>query len=145
MESKENAGERSIAAQRYAREGNYWLNKLSGEWLKSVIPYDFIPAAAGEPGQGQGPPGAVEFRFPGGWYPTLMKLSKGYDYTLHMIFTAVVTLLLDKYTANRDIIVGTTIYRQENEAEFIGNNVTDISGRVDSRPSQGIFALSLKL
>ncbi len=33
----------------------------------------------------------------------------------------------------------------ENEAEFIGNNVTDVSGRVDSRPSQIIFALSLKL
>ncbi|NDV45087.1 outer membrane beta-barrel protein [Flagellimonas sediminis] len=33
----------------------------------------------------------------------------------------------------------------ENEAQFIGNNVTDISGRVDSRPSQVIFALSLKL
>lgn len=33
----------------------------------------------------------------------------------------------------------------ENEAEFIGNNITDVSGRVDSRPSQVIFALSLKL
>ncbi|WP_222983686.1 outer membrane beta-barrel protein [Flagellimonas meishanensis] len=33
----------------------------------------------------------------------------------------------------------------ENEAEFIGNNITDISGRVDSRPSQVIFSLSLKL
>ncbi len=33
----------------------------------------------------------------------------------------------------------------KNEAEFIGNNVTDVSGRVDSRPSQVIFSLSLKL
>ena len=33
----------------------------------------------------------------------------------------------------------------ENEADFIGNNVTNISGRVDSRPSQVIFAVSLKL
>ena len=33
----------------------------------------------------------------------------------------------------------------ENEANFIGNNITDISGRVDSRPSQVIFSLSLKL
>lgn len=33
----------------------------------------------------------------------------------------------------------------KNEAEFIGDNITDISGRVDSRPSQIIFALSLKL
>lgn len=33
----------------------------------------------------------------------------------------------------------------ENEAEFIGNNITDVSGRVDARPSQVIFSLSLKL
>jgi len=33
----------------------------------------------------------------------------------------------------------------DNEAEFIDNNVADVSGRVDSRPSQIIFALSLKL
>ena len=33
----------------------------------------------------------------------------------------------------------------ENEATFISNNITDISGRVDSRPSQVIFGLSLKL
>ncbi len=33
----------------------------------------------------------------------------------------------------------------KNEADFIGDNVTDISGRVDARPSQVIFGLSLKL
>ncbi|MDC6367775.1 MULTISPECIES: outer membrane beta-barrel protein [Flavobacteriaceae] len=33
----------------------------------------------------------------------------------------------------------------ENEAQIVSNNITDIEGRVDSRPSQIIFALSLKL
>ncbi|UOB18288.1 outer membrane beta-barrel protein [Abyssalbus ytuae] len=33
----------------------------------------------------------------------------------------------------------------ENEASFISNNITDVSGRVDSRPSQLIFSLSLRL
>ncbi|WP_318310210.1 outer membrane beta-barrel protein [Flagellimonas crocea] len=33
----------------------------------------------------------------------------------------------------------------ENEAEFINTNVANVEGRVDSRPSQVIFALSLKL
>jgi len=33
----------------------------------------------------------------------------------------------------------------ENEANIISDNVTDITGKVDSRPSQIIFALSLKL
>lgn len=32
-----------------------------------------------------------------------------------------------------------------NEAEFIGTNVTNVDGRVDSRPSQIIFGLSLKI
>jgi len=33
----------------------------------------------------------------------------------------------------------------ENEANIISDNVADITGKVDSRPSQIIFALSLKL
>lgn len=33
----------------------------------------------------------------------------------------------------------------ENEADFIGTNVTNVEGRVDSRPSQVIFGLSLKI
>jgi len=33
----------------------------------------------------------------------------------------------------------------ENEANFIDNNITTVSGRVDSRPSQVIFSLSFKL
>ena len=33
----------------------------------------------------------------------------------------------------------------ENEANFIGNNITNISGRVDARPSQVIFSASVKL
>ncbi len=32
-----------------------------------------------------------------------------------------------------------------NEADFIGTNVTNVDGRVDSRPSQIIFGLSLKI
>lgn len=33
----------------------------------------------------------------------------------------------------------------ENEISIVGSNITDISGRVDTRPSQLIFAVSLKL
>ena len=33
----------------------------------------------------------------------------------------------------------------ENEAQFVSDNITDIQGRVDSRPAQVIFSLSYKL
>ena len=117
MQDRDNTSEISIAARKYAREGNYWLNKLSGQWVKSIFPYELIKTG---PGTGeQESHEEITFPFPAGWYSRLLKLSKGYDYTLHMIFTAAVTLLLDKYTENRDIIVGVPIYRQEDETEFI--------------------------
>jgi hypothetical protein len=34
------AAERSLAANLHARERDYWLAKLSGEWQKSIFPYD---------------------------------------------------------------------------------------------------------
>ena len=33
----------------------------------------------------------------------------------------------------------------ENEAQFVSDNITNIAGRVDSRPAQVIFSLSYKL
>lgn len=33
----------------------------------------------------------------------------------------------------------------ENETRFVSDNITDVSGKIDNRPSQVIFALSLKL
>ena len=132
MENKHNTSEISIAAQRYAREGNYWLNQLSGQLLKSTFPYDFSKTGPGT--QQQESYEEITFPFPAQWHSRLMKLSKGYDYTLHMIFTAAVTVLLDKYTENRDIIIGTPIYRQEGESRFI-NTVLAIRTRLTGQMS----------
>jgi amino acid adenylation domain-containing protein len=48
-----------------------------------------------------------------------MKLSKGSDYTLHMILAAALTTLLYRYNNNDDITLGMPIYRQKSDREFL--------------------------
>jgi len=48
-----------------------------------------------------------------------MKLSNGSHPRLHMILIAGLVSLLFKYSSNKDIIVGTAIYKQDIEGEFI--------------------------
>jgi amino acid adenylation domain-containing protein len=124
MEKRVISHEALIAAGNYAKERDYWLEKLSpaGELRKSYFPYDykgktenkfFDPASKGP----------VKTRFTGELFSRLIKVSNGFDYTLHMIAAALVAVLLDKYTynGNKDIIIGAPIYKQKIDAamEFV--------------------------
>jgi hypothetical protein len=109
------------AAAQYWKEGNYWMQKLSGELIKSYFPYDNSKSKttrALTPKKEQ-----VSLCFSGEVFSKLMKLGRGQGYTLHMIAAAVVVVLLDKYTDNdnKDIIVGVPIYKQNvyPDTEFI--------------------------
>lgn len=106
--------ESAAAASQNIKERDYWLNKLSGEMVKSNFPYDYQ-----KNGSAQRSIDSLKLSFAGETYSTLMKLSKGSDYTLQLVLVTAMTLLLNKYTGNDDIIVGMPIYRQEFEGEFI--------------------------
>jgi amino acid adenylation domain-containing protein/FkbM family methyltransferase len=114
MVFKENSAILSIDAQQKIKEKEYWLNKLSGEPVKSAFPYDRKETAPVKHC-----PASVSFEFIGEIFAKLIKLSNQSDIRLHIILTAVLVGLLDKYTANKDIIVGAPIKKQEIEGEFI--------------------------
>ncbi|MGE5342506.1 MAG: amino acid adenylation domain-containing protein [Candidatus Omnitrophota bacterium] len=93
-----------VAAGKKVKEKKYWIETLSGELTKSRFPYsdknppteapdtDSIPIPIAQP---------ISSR--------LMQLSAGSDIRLHIILSAVLTLLLSKYTGNEDIIMGTPV------------------------------------
>ncbi|UCH93274.1 MAG: AMP-binding protein, partial [Candidatus Aminicenantes bacterium] len=62
---------------------------------------------------------SIKFELKGELYSRLMSVSKGFDHTLHMILVASVVILLNKYTGNRDIIVGVPIYKKDTDVEFV--------------------------
>lgn len=107
-------GEIAVISHQFSKEENYWLKKLSGELVKSVFPYDYSSIEQAKPVLE-----SIKIPLSPENFSLLMKLSKNSDPKLHMILLAVLAVLLNKYSGNNDIIIGTPIYKQDIEAEFI--------------------------
>ncbi|MCP4146665.1 MAG: AMP-binding protein, partial [bacterium] len=125
-DTKNYTGKVAIAANQFTGERDYWLNKLSGELVRTALPYDFTGKDSMETGKNK-----HTFDFIGDFLTQLTKLSGGSDLRLHMILAAAVVVLLNKYTGNKDIIVGSPIYKQEVKGEFV-NTVIALRNRLQA-------------
>lgn len=118
--------EKTIAAGQYLEERDYWLTQLSGELENSTFPVDYIEKDEKEYGFDK-----VDYIFSKEVSEKLMNLVNGSDAKLHIVLTAALVGLLNRYTGSSDIIVGIPIYKQEVEGEFINtllairNQITD--------------------
>ncbi|UCH92154.1 MAG: amino acid adenylation domain-containing protein [Candidatus Aminicenantes bacterium] len=103
-----------LQSKHVENEKNYWMNKLAGQLVKTYFPYDHIA-----------PDGLTRniddfhFRIPGNLSARLIQLAKGSDNNLYIVLLTCLTILLNKYTGNKDIIVAAPIYKQEIDGEFI--------------------------
>jgi hypothetical protein len=120
MRSWDIPGKLVVAANQKTKEKKYWLNKLSGELFKSIFPYDSKEDNKKE-GTGKRQLDTFTCTLDSNLYPGLVKLSTGADVKLHIILAAALTALLEKYTPNNhsDIIIGSPIYKQRKEGEYI--------------------------
>lgn len=116
---KRNYDKLAVAADQSSREREFWLNLLAGELVKSGFLFDHIEEDINDCQKGK-----VEFKFTGNVADKLKKLSKGSDVKLHMILLASLVTLLELYTGNRDIILGSPIYRQKVDTDFINTVLT---------------------
>jgi amino acid adenylation domain-containing protein len=120
----------------FTKERDYWLNKLAGNLEKTLFPHDYNPKKQKEK-KGEVEEtrmGTVKFRFSQPLYAKLIRTINESDWRLHVILAAGLVLLLNKYTGNKDIILGTPIGKQEMKGDyintalalriFIGDNMT---------------------
>ena len=110
--------EESIASTQRIKEQEYWLNKLSGEWIKTVFPCDFTKKESGTDVQYME---AITFRFSADLFARIMKLRNGSDHRMFMIIAAALVVLLNKYTESNDIVLGAPVLKQDINAEFINS------------------------
>ena len=113
MRNESFSGEVVAAASQNVKERNYWLAKLSGKLERIFFPYDHPHKVY------EGKMEKLTFTFPEVIVSRLMQLSKGLDYTLHMILIAGVIGIIEKYTGCTDITVGAPIYKQKTEGRYI--------------------------
>ena len=130
MEIENHSKRHEIAAGQNIKERDYWLEKLSGELVKTVFPYD-----RNKPGSDSGDSGTersmekIMFKIEGELYSSLDTLSNNSDVRLYISLVSALILLLDRYTASGDIIIGAPIYKQEIEGDFV-NTVLVLRNRV---------------
>ncbi|MDQ1353042.1 MAG: hypothetical protein QG657_3348, partial [Acidobacteriota bacterium] len=117
MEIKISRDKLILAAGQSIKEKNYWLNKLAGELVKTHFPYDYREKRLGK--KNAEPMKNLHFTFPTPLYEKVMKLSGGNDVKLHMILVTGIFILLHKYTGTNDIMIGSPIFKQEIEGEFV--------------------------
>jgi amino acid adenylation domain-containing protein len=113
-------------ANQNIKEREFWLRELEGDLVKSRFPYDYAEVGAAREKQD-----TMQITFNRALFLHLQGLSKENNYTLHIILTAALFVLIHKYTDSRDIIVGTPIYKQDKEGEFI-NTVLALRNQIES-------------
>ena len=114
-----------ITAAQHIEEKNYWLHNLSGDLTKTCFPYDANSAASGSVHLE-----TVPVMLSTELCNRITELSGGADIRVFIIMVTGLTILLSKYTHHLDIIVGTTIYRQEPNAAFL-NTILPIRNHLE--------------
>ncbi|UCH93174.1 MAG: amino acid adenylation domain-containing protein [Candidatus Aminicenantes bacterium] len=114
MKQEDQLNELIFDARERLKEREYWLDRLSGDLVKSSFPFDRIKKA----GEGRSME-TLDYTFTGDTFSRLMHISNKSDIRLYILLMTGVVLLLEKYTGNKDIIVGAPIYKQQVEGDFI--------------------------
>jgi len=132
----------AVAANQNIKEKNYWLETLSGTREKTRLFYDFKKDEKASPE----PPAqkdSLQFHLSAELAPRLMALSSNSDYTLHIVMVSGLAALLNKYSRSQDIIIGTPIYKQKKETDFI-NTVLVLRNRISENMSFKDLLLQVK-
>jgi amino acid adenylation domain-containing protein len=124
MYEKTYSSDMAAAASQYYNEREYWLEKLSGDLVKSTFPIDL--KAPGKKRKME----TVPLRFSREVVEKLLWMSNESDFRLLMLLIAGLAALIQTYTDNNDIILGTPIYKQSVEGKFL-NTVLPLRNRVE--------------
>ncbi|MGD2089150.1 MAG: amino acid adenylation domain-containing protein, partial [Candidatus Aminicenantes bacterium] len=119
MNIQKNLDKLALAASQKLKEKSYWTNKLSGDIVNTHFPIDYTQAGISKVETDEKLIKEFNFRIDGRLLARMMEIGGDSVYTLHIILTAGLVALLYKYTGHDDIILGTPIYKQAKQGEFI--------------------------
>jgi amino acid adenylation domain-containing protein len=116
MDDMSKNSELLVAAKQRTEEKNYWLDKLSGDLVKAGFPADLSLEENREelPGKAR-----YDFTIPAETTALAFKLSGGSDLRLFVLLVSALTLLLQRYSSQNDIILGAPISRGEASGQLM--------------------------
>jgi amino acid adenylation domain-containing protein len=113
-----------LAASESFAERKFWLEQLADFTDKSFFPYDNNIKVE------KLNKGSITINLPDQIYKQLIKISNSTDTRILMVVLGTMSVLLQKYTGNNCIVIGTTIMKQETDNEFI-NTVLPVNCKLN--------------
>jgi amino acid adenylation domain-containing protein/non-ribosomal peptide synthase protein (TIGR01720 family) len=131
MDYKPLSEKQLIIANQNIKEKEYWKKKLSGELERSHFPYDFKIEDQKKAGSELH---IHRFTLNSQLFSKLLEISNQSDNRLHIILVTGLMGLLEKYTGEKEVLIGQPIARQKKEGEFI-NTVLALRNQVETERS----------
>jgi len=118
-------GEIAFAAKQFEKEKIYWQNQLSQDQQRVDFPFDYPHKKQHEKNTFD----TIQIRFSDKLSEQIINVSNNSHTRLHVILVTGLIILLNKYTGQKDITIGTPIDKQETTGVFI-NQVLAIRNHV---------------
>ncbi len=120
------------------KEEQYWLSKFSGDILKTNLPGDYMRFA-----KRMYEKSVVDISLDSSLSSSVIKMCKDVDSLLLTFVMSVVNITLNKYTGNRDIILGTSIHKANDKFKVL-NSILALRNTVEPNLSFKQFLLRVK-
>lgn len=124
----------AAVSSQHTKERDYWLRKLFAPPLPAGFPYDYQKNNTGKNSSRtitSSPLDIVEVKFSRDVSAKLIEMSNGSPARLFMILAAGSIVLINKYSGKNDIIIGTSIIKQEEGFQSI-NEVLALRSLLES-------------
>jgi amino acid adenylation domain-containing protein len=116
----------------------YWLNKLSGELPETNFLTDYV-----RPVRYSGKNQVVTFDLPDELSEIIFKLTQNSHFSIYLFLLSALSILVQKYTGSKDVIVGSPIYSKESSEGLI-NKVVPLRFSVTNQLTFKDFLLQVK-
>lgn len=116
----------------------YWISKLSGELSETNFITDYARSRIYS-----FQTDSISFQLPINLSTYIIKLANGSELSIYLILVTALNILLQKYTGNNDIIVGSPIYKKYDNAK-LDNQVVALRSQVVSQLTGKDLLLQVK-
>jgi len=120
------------------KEKNYWLQKLSGDLIRSGIPLDFRRSGAFADGKE-----TVNIKIERDIESKLLGICGDAESLVFVVLVTAMEICLHKYTSVKDVVVGTTIHERYKEVAWL-NKVLALRNQISSTATARGLLLDVK-
>jgi amino acid adenylation domain-containing protein len=132
-----------LASEDVFASKTHWLNKLSRELSETTLITDYVRSVSYSSQSS-----VIDFTIPDSLSQAIIRFTKGSNFSIYLLLLAALKILLNKYTGNNTIIVGSPTYQdqQRNNQDLINkiDQIVPLCSEITNQVTFKDFLLQVK-